>query len=519
MEWVIETLRVLREVRDWTGRRSLNGTRSTATREAIQRATEAAEVAAGEAIVVERLGPAKPAKSRRERPTAEDKPDPRGPKIPLSKIDPHAVSVLRRLKRHKHKAYLVGGCVRDLLLDLEPKDFDIATDAKPEEVKAIFRNSRIIGRRFRLVHLYFRGGHIIEVATFRANVTQDDEDSDDLLIRRDNVFGSEKEDAFRRDFTINGLFYDVTTGRVIDHVGGLKDVERRYLKMIGDPDIRLREDPIRILRAIRFKAKVNVELDPELLASIIDCKEEILRCAPARILEESMRMLRIGHAKETVRLMAQTDVLGTLLPIIQEFIEKEGTVGVDVAVAGEEPKIVQWERLDLVLAHMHWLDEAIRAGVEVTDAVALGALAAAPLNEALDEIEEAGGDRNRAVSTWLTELGQRITLTKRMHEQLRQIFMAQRHLTRRTANNKRRRRRISPQVLMRRGFFKDALLLFEIQVRACEQPIDEVDHWRRLERGAKPPRRDDEDGDDGDDRPRKRRRRRGGRRRRKPAES
>src|SRR5512146_1560530 len=181
------------------------------------------------------------------------------PEIPPERLDGDALKVIARLRHMHHQAYLVGGCVRDLLLGATPKDFDVATNAHPGEVRAVFRNCRLIGRRFRLAHVYFRGGKVIEVATFRKNPTElaeDGADEDaDLLITRDNVFGTAEEDAVRRDFTVNGLFYDVGSGEVIDYVGGRQDLEDRRIATIGDPEVRMREDPVRALRAVRFAAR------------------------------------------------------------------------------------------------------------------------------------------------------------------------------------------------------------------------------------------------------------------------
>src|SRR5947207_9690663 len=182
------------------------------------------------------------------------------PEIPEDRLDPDAVKVVRRLRRAGFTAYLVGGCVRDLLLGMRPKDFDVATSAHPNQVKETFRNSRLIGRRFRLAHVFY-GRKIIEVSTFRANPLDELQDlPQDLLIRHDNVFGSAEEDARRRDFTINGLFHDVDEGRVIDYVGGKDDLRARLIRTIGNPDVRMREAPVRILRAIRFAAKCPVHV-------------------------------------------------------------------------------------------------------------------------------------------------------------------------------------------------------------------------------------------------------------------
>src|SRR5690606_9624654 len=199
-------------------------------------------------------------------------------------IDDDALKVIRRLRRHGYRAYLVGGGVRDLLLGFRPKAFDIATRARPNEVRSLFRNCRIIGRRFRLAHILFAGGKVIEVATFRRDPLEafDQVEGEfgeemealdsplarrreavDLLIRHDNAFGEPHEDALRRDFTINGLFYDSESHSVIDYVGGMKDIEERVVRTIGAPDVRFREDPVRILRAIKFSARLDLGIDPE----------------------------------------------------------------------------------------------------------------------------------------------------------------------------------------------------------------------------------------------------------------
>ena len=200
------------------------------------------------------------------------------PEIREEWLDPDAVKVVRRLKRADFTAYLVGGCVRDLLLGMHPKDFDVATSAHPNQVKTTFRNSRLIGRRFRLAHVYYKGGKVIEVSTFRANPLDELTDlPQDLLIRHDNVFGDEEEDARRRDFTINGLFYEVDEGRVVDHVGGKADLRARLVRTIGDPDVRMREDPVRILRAIRFAAKCGLSVEARTYAAMKTHVAEIPR--------------------------------------------------------------------------------------------------------------------------------------------------------------------------------------------------------------------------------------------------
>src|SRR5258708_5596285 len=246
--------------------------------------------------------------------------------IAPDQIDPDAAKVVQRLRRFDHAAYLVGGCVRDLLLGLKPKDFDVVTSATPPEIKRLFKNCRIIGRRFRLAHIFF-GSKIIETSTFRANPRELEEeegdnasngsahgDSNDLLIRRDNVFGTPEEDARRRDFTINGLFYDIETGQVIDHVSGMTDLTARVVRTIGDPDIRFREDPIRILRAVKFAARCDLTIEPETYRRMMDHRNEIAKCAQARVSEEFYRLLRAGAAKRSMEILLEAELLDLLAP-------------------------------------------------------------------------------------------------------------------------------------------------------------------------------------------------------------
>ena len=257
------------------------------------------------------------------------------PSLDRDGIDPDADRVVRKLTRAGYKAYLVGGCVRDLLIGRTPKDFDVATSATPNEIKATFRNSRIIGRRFRLAHVFF-GSKIVETSTFRANPR--DEDDHDLLIRRDNVFGTETEDARRRDFTINGLFYDVEREEVIDHVGGLADLDARLIRTIGDPDIRFQEDPVRILRAIKFAARLDFGFEPATWRALLRWHGEISKCAPPRLLEEVHRLMRGGAARRSFELLVETGVLAVLSPYLAGLLEGEGAPATAPPIAGALPR-------------------------------------------------------------------------------------------------------------------------------------------------------------------------------------
>ena len=249
---------------------------------------------------------------------------------PISRrdIDPDALKVLYRLRQYDHVAYLVGGSVRDLILGRRPKDFDIGTSAHPYQVKKLFRNCWIIGRRFRLAHVKF-GQKVIEVATFRRQVVAGEEvvadgvpapdpstPEGEHLIHHDNTFGTPEEDAFRRDFTINALVYDISNFSVIDYVGGLEDLRAGVVRSIGDPDVRLREDPVRMLRAIALAARLDFTIEPALLDAIRTHREEIAKSSPPRLLEEYYKILRAGSSQKAFRSLAD---VGLLEPISAEL--------------------------------------------------------------------------------------------------------------------------------------------------------------------------------------------------------
>lgn len=237
-------------------------------------------------------------------------------------LDENAVKVLRRLNQFGYSAYLVGGGVRDLLLRRRPKDYDVATDARPEEVRALFRNCRLIGRRFRLAHIIFAGHQIVEVSTFRAQPESSSRDGE--LITDDNVFGCPESDAVRRDFSINALFYDYATGEVIDYVGGLADLDDCELRTIGDPTTRFREDPVRMLRAVKFAARLGFELGDGERRAIREERGELRKAAIPRLLEELLRMLWGGAAATACGLLTDLGLLDLLLPEVASFLSQPG---------------------------------------------------------------------------------------------------------------------------------------------------------------------------------------------------
>jgi poly(A) polymerase len=249
--------------------------------------------------------------------------------IDESRIDPDALKVVRRLVRNGFESYLVGGGVRDLLLGRRPKDFDVATKARPEQVRALFRNSRIIGRRFRLVHVLFSERKVIEVATFRRNPNDLDEalPGDDLLIRSDNAFGDAPEDAARRDLRINALFYDVERRQVIDFVGGIPDVQDRVVRTIGDPEVRFREDPVRMIRAIKFAARLDLGIAPDVYDAIVLCRDSISSAARPRLLEELLKVMRSGACRRSLWLAWETGLLHVLLPELATLLDDDSSDG------------------------------------------------------------------------------------------------------------------------------------------------------------------------------------------------
>jgi poly(A) polymerase len=234
--------------------------------------------------------------------------------IDRSLIDPHALTTIETLQQAGHTAYLVGGGVRDLLMGLHPKDFDISTSARPDEIKRLFhRQCLLIGKRFRLAHIRF-GNKIFEVSTFRAG----DPNSSSLIVH-DNHWGTEDEDVLRRDFTMNALFYDPTKETILDYVGGVEDVKRGLLKTIGDPETRFRQDPVRMIRMLKFQARFGFRCDEKAVTAMRRCRREILKSAPARVLEELFKMLESGKAELFFLLMTDHGFIELIFPCFHHF--------------------------------------------------------------------------------------------------------------------------------------------------------------------------------------------------------
>ena len=252
--------------------------------------------------------------------------------VSRKKIDPDCLKVMRRLNSSGFQAFLVGGGERDILLNKKPKDFDVSTNAKPEEVRRLFRNSRTIGRRFKLNHIYFKGGKIIEVSTFRKSSDQDSEDG------KDNNYGDAQTDAFRRDLTINGLFYDLSDFQIIDYIGGIKDIKSAVVRIIGDPDIRFKEDPVRMIRAVRHAARAGFKIIPKTRKSICKNAGLILEASEVRVYEEFIKDLKCGSSWVALQLYSETGLLEHVFSTLNTSIKKSSRQ--------------VWERLDLILKNI-----------------------------------------------------------------------------------------------------------------------------------------------------------------------
>ncbi len=447
-------------------------------------------------------------------------------------IDPDADSVVRRLSQGGYQAYLVGGCVRDLLLNRHPKDFDVSSSATPNEIKHLFRNCRIIGRRFRLAHIFF-GSKIIETATFRANPRANaTDDSGELLIHRDNVWGSDTEDAQRRDFTINGLFYDVEAEIVIDHVNGLADLKKRLIRTIGEPDIRFREDPVRILRAIKFAARLGFDVEEKTYQAIVRHRAEITKCSQPRVLEELYRLLRGGAARRSMELLAETGVADSLSQHLARLFGSRSDAELDLVTQETAPPedSGSWEsvwqkeateevdpeplelfipsyydaqehdaRMDLAWNLLGQVDRMVAEGRPTSNALVLAAAVAAFVVPDLLDESLRPAEASDMVDEVLQPLVKEIGIARRDAERTNQILLAQRRLIPPT------KRRTKPMAFVKRDYFDEALTIYELLASAQGEVASELSFWRKLqvEGGAEPNAQT------------QRKRRRGGRRRRR----
>lgn len=370
-------------------------------------------------------------------------------------IDPDALKVLYRLIRRGHVAYLVGGGVRDLLLGRTPKDFDISTDARPNELKRLFRNCFLIGRRFRLAHIKY-GEKVIETSTFRC---QPKNDGDDLLQLEDNTFGSPEEDALRRDFTINGLFYDVETFSVIDYVGGLPDLEKRVIRSIGDPSIRFCEDPVRMVRAIRFASRLGFAIEEHTFSALLDCREEIRKASVPRLLEELYRLYAFGSGCAAFRLLRETKLLDVLLPEVAEYLDATDMLG-----------------FAPLWSYLEGLDKGDMVVAQPTNALMLAALL---LPIVLKEIGKSDSGLTQkaladAYEKTVVPIAERLRVPRRTQDTLMRIITTQHRFFTKA------RKGFSKTKFAAQDFFPEALALYELHLTATGKDFAKADEWRTL---------------------------------------
>lgn len=387
------------------------------------------------------------------------------PEHPISRknIHPDALKVLYRLGAKGFTAYLVGGGVRDLILGRTPKDFDISTNATPGQIRKIFQNCFLIGRRFRLAHIRF-DDHVIETSTFRRCPDQDESgDEDDLYVFRDNCYGTPEEDALRRDFTINGLFYEVRGFSIIDHVGGLSDLNNRLIRCIGDPNIRFREDPVRMIRAVRFASRLDFHIEPATYNAILRHHEEILKAAPPRVFEELQKLFAFGCGEKAVRLLYKTGLLHSLLPEIADFLDHNH---------GHDSVLWRW------LEH---LDARILEVGTVEPALIFATLFAAPVAQIKARYETQGEqvNVNALLDDLLPPICVRMSMPKWMASRLIQIMVNQ------TRFEPEKRRRFSKRGFAAQDCFPETLALYQMGLRVAGEDVTIMEPWESLRRDVK----------------------------------
>lgn len=378
-------------------------------------------------------------------------------------ISQAALKVLYRLDSAGYRACLVGGGVRDLLLGREPKDFDIATDAEPEQVRELFRSSRLIGRRFRLAHVRF-GREIIEVATFRAPHHQDLDaaaTTDEGRILRDNVYGSIDDDVWRRDFTINALYYDIHDFSVIDYVGGVEDLKKGVLRLIGEPELRYREDPVRMLRAVRFAAKLGFRIDDSAAAPFSELAELLTGISSARLFDEMVKLFHGGVAHQTFELLRHSGLFECLFPLTEQALSHQ--------VGGYPNKLIA-----LALANT---DDRIAQGKSVTPAFLVAALLWDPYLSERDELEAKGMSHyeagNLAADTVISQQVSRIAIPRRLTQTTREIWALQNRLDRRTPKRVRS--------LLGHPRFRAAYDFLGLRAEAGESLSELFDWWTEIQ--------------------------------------
>jgi len=429
----------------------------------------------------------------------------RADSIDAAMLDQDALRVISRLRRMGHEAYLVGGCVRDLMVGRKPKDFDVATDAHPRAIKRLFKNGRIIGRRFRLVHIHY-GQHIVETATFRADpfsreAPEEDaaegaqaEEQGDLLITEDNEYGTAEQDARRRDFTVNALFLDPLEHVIHDYVGGLEDLKAGLLRTIGDPPVRLAEDPVRILRAVKFATRLGFRIDEPTWEAMCALAPSLSRSAPPRVLEEILRLMRSGTALGAMRMLRACGALRVILPQVDAYL-------------GSKDEAADQERADTFWRLMEALDADVHAGYMPSTPVCLALLTLRLIEREADPrtrtLRGPPPDLGVVASEVLDPLALVARVSRRDAGRAKRLILHQKRFTQTTG------RRFRPQAFLQSEEFPEALDLFRIRMAARGQGWDIYEGWRaRREAALKAPLETPAE-PEGAERPSRRRRRRG----------
>lgn len=382
--------------------------------------------------------------------------------ISLRDVDPDALKVVRKLVAGGFEAYLVGGCVRDLYLKRKPKDFDVATSATPDAIRRTFRNCRIIGRRFKLAHVFF-GPKVIETSTFRTTPIAAE---DDPLITHDNEWGTVEDDARRRDFTINGLFYDLDADAIVDFVDGLSDLDRGVIRTIGDPLLRFQEDPVRMIRAIKFAARLDFTVETETWVALLNTVQDISKCSRARVLEEIYKLMRGGASRRSFELMLEAQLLQHLMPSYLELYARVGGLQVPSRSPGNQPGRLLW---DLLAA----LDDYTSATLQIADNGVLLAVLFAPL---IDDqwMNSSRQGLDQTLDDLMLPVCAALGIARRDRELARQILMAHRRMVEAVTRKKRR------PSLVQRQYFHDALVFLGLSVKARGGDGGELLHWQRL---------------------------------------
>lgn len=391
-------------------------------------------------------------------------------------IDRDALKVLRRLREHNWTAYLVGGGVRDLLLGRKPKDFDISTNAHPNQIKKLFNNCFLIGRRFRLAHIRFAGNKIIEVSTFRRQPDQQPEaktHESDLYHRRDNTFGTPAEDARRRDFTINGLFYDLKGFTVIDHVGGLPDLKKKIIRSIGDPNIRFREDPVRMVRAVRFASRMGFRIEPVTHKAIVRHCHEIKKAAPARMLEEIYKLFAFQSGEAAFHLLYKNGLLAVMFPEIDAYLKKNG-----------KDNATLWRYLAALDSGEHWKGEPSNALMFAT--LFYEPLMAKAIKQSNNRTQPLHPD---TIESLLSTVTKRYKMPRRVFHELVRVICNQERMDSIDQKNEKgkKTKRFSKKRFVHQESFPASLALLELRTAAGTADPHLPNKWKKIAHDAGPP--------------------------------